>query len=167
MRLLRSLVVVLTFFILAIPMRVLAAGGSILYLLAWGGYAPDTPVTVQTTVQVANKRINNSNLYYTITGPDPSATLRATHTTPISGLNAYQAYTDEWSTTNTGWPAGTYVITLCWSTGNAQNCDIAGPVTTTFESVPTLGWGLGILGFAILIYWFWRRRAEFESVRAR
>jgi hypothetical protein len=142
----------------AFPGRVLAAGGSILYLIAWGGYAPDTAVYVQSTVQ-ATQKISKTNLYYTVS---LGGTVYATHTTTLAKMDAWQTVTDEWSTMNSGWPAGNFTITVCWSTGNAQNCDIAGPVTTTYYIVPTLGWGLSLVGLAFLVYIVWRRRGEFE-----
>jgi hypothetical protein len=140
-----------------LPETVLAAGGNILYLIAWGGYAPDTTVYVQSTVQ-SDTRINNSNLYYTIS---LGGTVYATHTTNLGRLNAWQTFTDEWSTTNSGWPAGNYTITVCWSTGNSQNCDIDGPLTTTYYFVPTLGWGLTAAVLGLLMAALWRRK-EFD-----
>jgi hypothetical protein len=103
-------------------------------------------------------------LYYTITGPDN--TIRATHQTSVPTLDPYHTLTDQWSVNNAGWPAGDYTVSICWSTGNATNCDIAGPITTTFHSVPTLGWWLGLAGLAILVYAIWRRRAVFVPVPA-
>lgn len=55
----------LTLMVILISSPILAAGGSILYLVAWDGYAPDTKVYVQSTVQ-ATKVVKDSNLYYTI-----------------------------------------------------------------------------------------------------
>jgi hypothetical protein len=158
-----SLATILALLGALIPIPVLAAGGTILYLIAWGGYAPDTTVYVQTTVQ-ATTRVNNSNLYYTIS---LGGTLYATHTTSLPRLNAWETYTDEWTTVNTGWPEGDYTITVCWSTGNAQNCDIDGPVTTSYHFVPTLGWGLTVAAAGILLLGIWRRRREFEPAPER
>ncbi|MBN2084417.1 MAG: hypothetical protein JW748_04270 [Anaerolineales bacterium] len=163
MRKIIAYALILSLLLSAFPGRVLAAGGNILYLIAWGGYAPDTAVTVQTTVQATEKQ-NNTSLYYTIS---LGGTVYATHTTPLGRLNAWETATDEWSTMNTGWPAGTYTITVCWSPGSSTNCGIAGPVTTTYYIVPTLGWGLSLTGLAFLMYFLWRRRAEFEPAGER
>ncbi|MGB7538186.1 MAG: hypothetical protein WBM17_06575 [Anaerolineales bacterium] len=132
-------------------------------MLAWGGYAPNTPVTVQTTVQ-ATQKVGKSNLFYTIS---LGSTVYTTHSTLLDKLDAWQTVTDEWSTTNSGWPAGNYTITVCWSTGNSHNCDIAGPVTTTQYFVPTLGWELSLAGLAFLLFILWRRRNEFEPAMER
>lgn len=150
--------------ILLVPSPVLAAGGSILYLVAWGGYAPGTTVYVQSTVQATPGAVNKSNLYYTIS---LGSTIYATHTTNLGKLNAYQTITDEWTTTNTNWPEGDYTISVCWSTGNSQNCDIAGPVTTAYHFVPTLGWGFSLVALILLLGWLWRRRKEFDPAIER
>jgi hypothetical protein len=160
----RWMAVIATLLALAIPVRVLAAEGSILYLITWGGYAADTPVYVQTTVQ-ATTDVNKTNLYYTITGPGSESTLRATHSTPLEKMDAWQTVTDEWSVMNSGWPEGDYTVSLCWSPGNSTNCNIAGPVTAEFHSVPTLGWPLGIAAVGILLVWLWMRRREFAPGR--
>jgi len=154
------IVIIATLLALAAPVRVLAAGGNILYLITWGGYAGNTLVYVQTTIQ-ATERTNNSNLNYTITGPGSDPTIRASHTTPIGRLNAWNTVTDEWSVMNTDWPEGDYTVRLCWSTGASTNCNIAGPVTSVFHSVPTLGWLLAAGGLGILFLFLWRRRNDF------
>jgi hypothetical protein len=158
-----SLAVILSLLMTLVPNLVLAAGGRIITLNAWGGWAPDTPVTVQSTV-TADTRINNSNLYYTIS---LGSTIYATHTTPLSRMAANETRNDQWETVNTDWPEGDYTITVCWSTGNAQNCDIDGPVSVTVHFVPTLGWGLTVAALAILVFGFWRRRKEFEPAAVR
>jgi len=158
-----SLALFFSLMVSLLPVRALAAGGSILYLIAWGGYAPNTTVYVQSTVQ-ATERLNNTNLYYTIS---LDGTVYATHTTSLRRLDPWETVTDEWTTTNSGWPAGTYTITVCWSNGNAKSCNIAGPVTTTYYFVSTLGWGLSLTGLALLLFFLWRRRKEFEPAAER
>jgi hypothetical protein len=149
--------------LLLIPSPVLAAGGNILSLTASGGSTPNSTITIQSSVQ-ATKRINSSNLYYTITGPGSDTTLRATHRTRVGRLNNSQTYSDSWTTTNNGWPIGNYTLRLCWSTGyTSSSCDIAS-ATTTFYSVPTLGWTLSFIALVLLLGWLWRRRKEFEPV---
>jgi hypothetical protein len=140
-----------------------AAGGRILTLNAWGGWAPDTPVTVQATV-FADTRINNSNLYYTIS---LGSTIYATHTTLLSRMNQYDTVNDQWETVNSGWPEGDYTVTICWSTGNAQNCDIDGPKSVVVHFVPTLGWGLTLALLGFLLFLLWRGRRDFEPALER
>jgi hypothetical protein len=155
--------VILSLLMTVLPHPVLAAGGRIITLNAWGGWAPDTTVTVQSTV-TADSKIGPSNLYYTIS---LGSTLYATHTTSLTKMNANETRNDQWDTVNSGWPEGDYTITVCWSTGNSQNCDISGPLSTTVHFVPTLGWGLTIAAVGILLFGVWRRRKEFEPVMER
>ncbi len=79
----------------------------------------------------------------------------------------YETRNDTWETVNSGWPEGDYTISICWSTGNSQKCDIDGPLTTSVHFVPTLGWGLSLVGLAFLIFIVWRRRGEFEPTAER
>jgi hypothetical protein len=157
-----SLAVVLSLILTVLPQTVLATG-SIFTLNAWGGWAPNTPVTIQSTIYTDSK-IGPSNLYYTIA---LGSTVYATHTTSESAMNANETRNDTWSTVNSGWPEGDYTIRICWSTGNSQNCNIAGPRTTTVHFVPSLGWPLTVAAVAILLYGLWRRRKDFEPVLER
>lgn len=136
------------------------AGGNINSLSATD--APGLGDTVQITSLVqATSKIQNSNLYYTIT---IGSTLVATHTTTPPKFEIGDTFSDSWSISNSSFPSiGTYSVTLCWSTGNSQNCDIDS-ATTTFYSVPTLGWGYVTLGGAIFGYWLWTRKADFQRV---
>jgi hypothetical protein len=162
MRKLFSTAVILSLLLTLVPARVLAAGGRILTLNAWGGWAPGTPVDIQATVS-ADTDINKTNLYYTIA---LGGTIYATHTTSLPAMKMYETRNDQWETTNTGWPMGDYTITVCWSTGNSTNCNIAGPVSTVTHFVPTLGWGLTLIAMGILVYGLYRRR-EFEPIPQR
>jgi hypothetical protein len=162
MRKIISFALLLSISAAAFPGRVLAAG-SIFTLNAWGGWAPNTPVTVQSTIYTDSK-IGPSNLYYMIA---LGGTVYATHTTSQSPMSAYETRNDQWETVNTDWPEGDYTISICWSTGNAQNCNIAGPRTTTVHFVPTLGWGLTVVMVGVLLFGFWRRRKAFEPVLER
>lgn len=165
MRKLRFVVVCLTILALAVPVVVLAAGGTITQLDISGGGTPNSTIKINAAVQ-ADSKIQSSNITYTITAPDYSIPPGGTHSTLPPRMDLGATFSDNWTTSNNGWPsAGTYTIKMCWSTGNATNCDIASQ-TTTFYSVPALGWGFGILGIVILLYWLWRRRAEFEPARA-
>lgn len=154
---------VLTMMILLIPNQVLAAGGRIITLNAWGGYAPNTPVYVQSTF-TADSKISNSNLYYTIS---LGSTIYATHTTNLTPMKSNETRNDQWETVNSGWPAGDYTVTICWSTGGSQNCNIAGPKSVTVHFVPTLGWELTLVLLGFLLYIVWRRRKDFEPLTER
>jgi hypothetical protein len=158
-----SIAVIMALLLAVLPNPVLAAGGRILTLNAWGGYAPDTTVTVQSTV-FADSKIGPSNLYYTIS---LGSTIYATHTTTLTKMSQYETRNDQWDTTNSGWPEGDYTVTVCWSTGNSQNCDIDGPKSVSVHFVPTLGWGLTLSAVGILMYGLWRRRKEFEPAMER
>jgi hypothetical protein len=163
MRKIISLALLLSLGVMLIPSRVHAAGGRILTLNAWGGWAPDTPVTVQATIS-ADSKISNSNLYYTIS---LGGTIYATHTTNESSMAMYETRNDQWETTNTGWPEGDYTVTICWSTGNSQNCNIDGPKSVVTHFVPTLGWELTLAAAAVLVFGLWRRRKEFDPAAER
>ncbi len=158
MRKIISSALLLSLLVAVLPGRVLAAGGRIITLNAWGGWAADTPVNIQSTI-TADSKISNSNLYYTFS---LGSTIYASHTTPVTAMAKNETRNDAWETVNSGWPEGDYTITVCWSTGNSQKCDIDGPRTTTVHFVPTLGWGLSLVGLAFLVYIVWRRRGEFE-----
>jgi hypothetical protein len=141
-----------------------AASGTILSLTATDGPNQGDTISVSASVR-ADGSIQNSNLYYEIIAPD-GVTVVATHTTSLGTLNAGDTRNDGWSTSNSGWPStGTYTVNLCWSTGNSQNCNIAS-ASTTFYSVPTLGWGLSLLGLGLLSVWIWRQRDRFAVVDA-
>jgi hypothetical protein len=103
-------------------------------------------------------------LYYTI---ELDGTVYATHTTHLDRIEEWHTVTDEWSVMNSGWPEGDYTITVCWSQGGSKNCGIAGPVTTTYHIVPTLGWGLTLAAAGLLVIGLWRRRKEFEPAAER
>jgi hypothetical protein len=133
----------------------LAAGdGTITRLDASGGRTPSDTITISSRVE-ANTRINNSNLYYTIVDPDGNTV--ATHSSHPGGMNGGEVFNDSWSTDNGGFTvSGTYTLTLCWSTGGSHNCNID-QKSTTFYSVPALGWGLTLMLAIAAMYWLWRR----------
>lgn len=138
----------------------LAADGQILSLTATDGSNPGDTITVQSTVQ-AQDRIHSSNLYYEITAP--SGTLVASHQTDLGDLDHGKMFSDSWGVENSSFPTvGTYTVTLCWSTGNSHNCALA-TATTTFYSVPTLGWTLGLMALGLLAVFLWRQRADFAG----
>jgi hypothetical protein len=151
-------------FLAAVSVRPsLAAGGRIITLNAWGGWAPNTPVDVQATV-MADTKISNSNLYYTIS---LGSTIYATHTTNLSSMSMYETRNDQWETVNSGWPEGDYTITICWSTGNSQNCNIDGPKSVVTHFVPTLGWALTLALVGFLLWIVLSRRRDFAPAVER
>lgn len=135
--------------------------GDILSLTATGASQPGDPIQVNSRIQ-ATDSINNSNLYYELI--DPSGAVVDTHTVVPPKMKAGDTYDDAWSSTQTP-SSGSYTVTLCWSTGNALNCDIASS-STQFSSVPTLGAPLSLLALGLLGAWLWRRRQIF-AVRVR
>lgn len=135
--------------------RPLAAGGSITSLTASGGGTIDINSTV-----LAQDRIQNSNLYYELFAP--SGAKIATHPTDLPAMNNGDTAGDGWSYSNPP-ETGDYTVTLCWSTGNSHNCDIAS-AATGFYSVPTLGWGLSTVALLMLAGFLYVRRREFGKV---
>lgn len=137
-----------------------AAEGQILSLTATDGSNPGDTITVESTVQAEGK-IQRSNLYYEIIAPD--GTTVATHPTDLGDLRDGETFSDSWSVGNSAFPEmGTYTVTLCWSPGKSHNCDID-LASTTFYSVPTLGWTLGLLALGLLAVFLWRQRGDFAG----
>ncbi len=149
-------------FSLLLVLTVCAAGsGTITSLTA--SDAPDHGDSVRVrSSERADGKINSSNLYYTIIAPD-GVTVVATHSTTMPSMKAGDTYNDSWSTSNSSFPGvGTYTVNLCWSNGGSQNCGIDS-ASTTFYSVPSLGWFLSLVALVLIAIWVWRRRHEFAS----
>jgi hypothetical protein len=133
-----------------------ANAGTILSLTGTSG----NPIVINASVR-ADSSIQNSNLLYVLYSPSGSVLATRKISTP-RGMDAGDIFNDSWSHSNP--PAtGTYRITLCWSTGNAENCDIAS-AETQFYSVPTMGWILGLASMGLLGVFLYRRRADFVQV---
>lgn len=130
--------------------------GVILSLVGVGASRPGDPIDVSSSVQALDP-ISQSNLYYLLRAP--SGAVVAQQTTDPGGLSAGQVFNDAWSTSNTP-QTGTYTVSLCWSTGNSHNCNIA-YAETSFYSVPTLGIPLSLVALGLLAAWLWRRRPQF------
>jgi hypothetical protein len=130
--------------------------GVILSLTGIGAARPGDSIVVNARVQ-ALRRINRSNLYYVVSAP--SGAMVAQHTTSLGLLRRGDTYSDSWSTANTP-ETGTYTVTLCWSTGTAHSCNIAS-ASSSFYSVPTLGWALSAAALGLLGLFLWRRRGDF------
>lgn len=130
--------------------------GDILSLTAIGASQPGESIQINSRIQ-ATDSINNSNLYYELI--DPSGAVVDTYTISPPKMKSGETYDDAWSSSQTP-STGSYSVTLCWSTGNSQNCDIASS-STQFSSVPTLGVPLWLLSLGLLGVWLWRERRAF------
>jgi hypothetical protein len=143
----------------AVPALAQTSKGVITGLTASDASSQGSSVNVHSSER-ADVKISNSNLYYQIFAPD-GVTVVATHTTNMPNMRAGDTYSDSWSTSNASFPSiGTYTVRLCWSTGNSQNCDIDS-ASTTFYSVPSLGWFFSLVALALVGVWVWQRRHEF------
>lgn len=134
-----------------------ANSGTILSLTGTSG----NPIVISASVR-ADSSIQNSNLLYVLYSPTGSVLTTRKISAP-RGMDAGDIFNDSFSYSNP--PAtGSYRITLCWSTGNAENCDITS-AETQFYSVPTLGWGLSIVAVLMLAAFLYQHRREFSKVR--
>jgi hypothetical protein len=140
-----------------------ANSGNILSLSASGGANPGEDITISSTVQ-ATSGINNSNLLYTLRASD--GTVVASHKFGgVPNMNNGDTFSYSWVVNNGSFPAiGNYSLTLCWSTGNAENCDITS-ATTTFYAANSLGvmLAVGVAMFLGLVWW--KRNDLFEAVK--
>lgn len=138
----------------AAPTR--ANTGTVTSLLGSGAENPGDAISISSQVR-ADSRITKSNLYYEIYAP--GGALVDSHQTDLGLMLAGDTFSDGWSSSNTP-TSGTYTVTLCWSTGNAHNCDITS-ASTSFYSVPTLGTALTGLAALMLAVFLWRHRRAF------
>jgi hypothetical protein len=136
----------------------LAAGssGTVLSLSVSGGSNYNETITISTTVQ-AITRVNNSNFYFEIRAPD--GTVVAMHSFgDVPRLEGGETFSYSWTSNNSSYPlVGDYSVSLCWSPGGSQNCNIAS-ATTTFYSANTLGALLTAALVALVGRWLWRKR---------
>ncbi len=132
--------------------------GMILTLTAQGAQQPGDLIRIASRV-LAIRRIPRSNLYYEVRAP--SGAVVATRTVYPGPMYPRQIFGDSWSTPNTP-EIGTYVVSLCWSTGDSRRCDID-YAETAFYSVPTLGPVLGLLSLALLASWLVGQRRRFAG----
>ncbi|MEX0789064.1 MAG: hypothetical protein WD906_05885 [Anaerolineales bacterium] len=144
--------------LLAAPVRAWAQGNSGV-ILSLTGTSGD-PITISATMR-ADTSIQTSNLLYKLYSPS-GALLSTRKVDAPRGLNAGDTFGDSWDYSNPP-ETGNYRVTLCWSTGNAENCDIAG-AETGFYSVPTMGWIFGLASMGLLGVFLHRRRAAFIQV---
>jgi hypothetical protein len=140
----------------ALALCSLGASGSVLSLTASGGGGFGDTITISTSVRADNK-VNNSNLYFEIRAPD--GTVVDTHGFgDVPSLEEGDTYGYSWNSNNGGYPAqGNYTVSVCWSTGNSHNCNIA-QASTGFYSVPSLGTVLTLVALGLLALWIWSAR---------
>jgi hypothetical protein len=135
-----------------------AAGqsGVILSLSAAGGSNFNETITISTIVQ-ATGHTNNTNFYFEIRASD--GTVVATHSFDgVPSMNAGETFSYSWTSSNSAYPImGDYSVTLCWSPGGSQNCNIAS-ATTTFYAANSLGAVLTVILIALVARWLWRKR---------
>lgn len=131
--------------------------GTIVSLVGTGAGTPGNPIQISSTVR-ADSTIQNSNLLYKLYSPGGALLLSRKISAP-NNMDPGETFDDAWSYSNPP-TTGDYTVTLCWSTGNAENCDIASS-STGFYSVPTLGWTLSVISLALLAVFLHRRRREF------
>ena len=140
----------------AVPAR--SVTGEITSLTATGASDPGDPIQISSSSE-AKSSLEKTNLYYEVF--DEAGTLVATRQYNADRLEAGDVVNDNWSTTNTP-TTGTYTVTLCWSTGQAHNCDID-YVETSFYSVPSLGWPLTVVAVGLLSLFILRRKSDFSE----
>ena len=140
---------------------VLSVTGQITSLAATGASDPGDPIQISSSSE-AKSSLEKTNLYYEVY--DEAGTLVATRQVNADRLEAGDVINDSWSTSNTP-TTGTYKVTLCWSTGQAHNCDID-YVETSFYSVPSLGWPLTVVAIGMLAMFILRRNSDFAEALA-
>ncbi len=132
--------------------------GEILQLLIQGAVNPGDPLVIDSFSE-AYEKIPNSNFYYEVYSP--TMTLLDTRQLNPGRMEVGDTFSDNWQSYNTP-DTGNYTVTLCWSTGQAQNCDIDF-VETIEYSVPTMGAGLSVLAVGLLGVLLWRNRQHFQG----
>lgn len=151
---LRSVLIILLILVLPIGLIYGANNGTITSLSASGGANPGEDITISVSIR-ANSRVNNSNLYFRIISP--AGVVVATHTASPPSMNGGDTWSYSWISNNSSYPEmGTYTVSVCWSPGASQNCQIAS-ASTTFYSADSLG-PLLLVGFALVGLLVWRQR---------
>jgi hypothetical protein len=133
--------------------------GEIIQLYVQRSSIHGDPIVID-SIGEAFAKISQSNFYYEVYSP--SMVLVDTRKVALPPMDIGNTSADHWKSYNTS-EIGDYTITLCWSTGNAENCDIDYAETTEY-SVPTMGIGLSILAMGILGMLLWRNRDYFREV---
>ncbi len=155
----RLYVLLISFFTL---LTIAANNGTISSLSVSGGANLNDTITINATV-LAQDNISNSNLYFEIR--DPNGTVVATNNASVPSMNNGDNFAYSWTSNNASYPSmGNYAISLCWSTGNAQNCNISS-ANTSFYSVPTLGVPLSLVALFLVGAWFWHVRGKLTRAK--
>jgi hypothetical protein len=146
----------LVFFSLLALLTVAANVGHVTMLSASGGANLNETITINATV-VSDDGVTNSNFYFEIRAAD--GTVVATNTFEgVPQMEGGQSYSYSWQSNNSSYSVqGDYSVSLCWSTGNARNCNVAS-ATTTFYAANTLDPLLYALLVGLAMWWVLKRR---------
>jgi hypothetical protein len=143
---------------------VAANDGTIQSLSASGGGNFNETITISTTVR-SDSGVNNTNFYFEIRASD--GTVVATHNFgDVPSMSGGETFSYSWTTNNSSYPIqGDYSLSLCWSTGNSRNCNIAS-ATSGFYAANTLGPVLIFALVALITARLWKQRHSlFETDR--
>lgn len=155
--------VFLAFIISLLILPGLVSADAVNSLTASGGGNFNETITIQASVS-ASSRIQNSNLYFEIRAPD--GTVVDTHSISPPPMESGETFSHSWQSSNSAYPTiGNYSVSLCWSPGNSQNCQIAS-ATTSFYSVPTFGTLLTIIALMLVAAWFWYMGGRLQKLKA-
>ncbi len=120
----RFIILLVTLIFCAISVQSTLAGplgapnkGEILELLVQGAENPGEPLVIDSHSE-AYEKIPNSNFYYEVYSP--SMVLLDTRQVNPGRMAIGDTLDDHWQSYNTP-DTGNYTVTLCWSTGQAQN----------------------------------------------
>lgn len=104
--------------------------------------------------------VTNSHIDYSLID-DSTGQVYTTHYTSVTGISGNSTYTDSWSISNTGFPtSGQYTLKVEWrqGTGEYGSGEIIDSKTTTFYSVPSAWFIVGIVAFLIAVAYVTRMR---------
>ncbi len=141
-------------------LTIAANTGTVLSLTVSGGANFNETITISTTVR-SEDGVNNSNFYFEIR--DANGTVAATHSFGgVPSLDAGATFSYSWTSNNGAYPTmGNYTVSLCWSTGDSRNCNIAS-ASSSFYAANTLGGFLTLVLFGFIGGWLWNRRELFK-----
>ena len=135
---------------------VAANSGSIVSLSASGGGNFNETITINATVR-ADDKVNNSNFYFEIRAADGSV-VATNNFGDVPSMESGNTFSYSWQSNNGSYPLqGDYSVSICWSPGNSNNCNIAS-ATTSFYSANTLGPLLTVILVALVGRWLFKRR---------
>ena len=128
-----------------------------------GGDSQNSSISISVSI-VATEKINNSNMRILIIAPDGNV-VASTQLDPPS-MEDGDTWQGNWITDNNGWTQeGDYTVSVCWSKGNASNCNVASS-SAIFYSASSLEFLLPVLIlFFIGLYIRGERRILLRSWR--